>query len=95
VKRFGPTELEELRAQWTDKFVRANPAQPELARFGQTVGRVVTVTWNGRALIDFQDGAWYDIPATPEHLVTVDPAEGQAAYKGNVNSAQRFPERQG
>ena len=65
-----------------------------MARFGEIVGRVVTVNWTGKALIDFQDGGWYDISASSEFLTKVDPAEGKAKYK-NVNSAQPIPEKQG
>jgi hypothetical protein len=95
VKRLSPDQLEALKSRWTDQFVRAHPERPELQRFGQIVGRVVTVNWNGRALVDFQDGAWYDIPADADHLVLIDAAEGQAAYDAKANSAQRLPERQG
>jgi hypothetical protein len=68
-------------------------ARAELQRFAGIVGRVVTVNYNGKALIDFQDGGWYDITASSDYLTKVDPAEGQAKYK-NVNSAQVIPEKQ-
>jgi hypothetical protein len=84
---------DEVRKQWIDQFVKVNEARPELTRFAGIVGRVVTVNYNGRAIVDFQDGAWYDIPASDEYLVRVDAAEG-AKYK-NVNSAQVIPEKQG
>jgi len=63
------------------------------ARFGDTVGRVVTVNYNGRAIVDFQDGGWYDIPASEEHLVKLEASEA-SKYK-NVNSAQVIPDKQG
>jgi hypothetical protein len=87
------TKYDELRNQWIDQFVRANPNRPELKRFGDTVGRIVTVNYNGKAIVDFQDGGWYDIPASEEHLVKVDATEA-AKYK-NVNSAQVIPDKQG
>jgi hypothetical protein len=93
--RLDPARVEELQARWTDRFVRANPERPELKRFGDRVGRVVTVNHNGLALVDFQDGAWYDVPADEGHLTLVDPAEAQKLYNPKANSAQRFPERQG
>jgi hypothetical protein len=49
---------------------------------------------NGKAVVDFQDGGWYDITASEAVLNKVDPAEGKAKYK-NVNSAQLIPEKQG
>ncbi len=88
------TKYDELRTRWLDQFVKVNDNRPELKRFAGVVGRVVTVNYNGRAIVDFQDGAWYDIPASDEHLQKVDATEGQAKYK-NTNSAQLIPEKQG
>jgi hypothetical protein len=85
--------IDELRAEWIDQFVMIKPERPELKRFHGIVGRVVTVNFNGKALIDFQDGGWYDISASSECLVKVDPAEAKTKYK-NVNSAQPIPEKQ-
>ena len=90
----APAHIEALRAEWTDQYVRANPARPELQRFGDTVGRVVTVNFNAKALVDFQDGGWYDIPADPRFLTRVDPAEGKAKFNAKANSAQPIPEKQ-
>jgi len=86
--------IEALRAEWTDQYVRANNDRPELTRFGDRVGRVVTVNWSGKALVDFSDGAWYDITASPLFLQKVDAAEGKAKYDPKVNSAQPIPEKQ-
>jgi len=90
--RFAP--IEDLKRDWTDQFVTVVNVRPELKRFVGIVGRVVTVNCNGKAVIDFQDGAWYDITASSEFLTKVDPAEGTAKYK-NVNSAQPIPDKQG
>ena len=87
------TEKDELRTKWLDQYVKVNEQKAELKRFAGVVGRVVTVNYNGRALIDFQDGAWYDVPASDDYLVKVDATEA-AKYK-NVNSAQVIPEKQG
>lgn len=86
--------LDELRKVWIDQYVRVNPERPELRRFKDIVGRVVTVNCNGKAVIDFQDGAWYDVTADEAFLTRLDAAEGKAKYK-NVNGAQPVPERQG
>ena len=56
-------------------------------------GRVVAINWNNKALVDFQDGAWYDITPSRDFLTKLDPAEGKAKYK-NVNSAQPIPDKQ-
>jgi hypothetical protein len=86
---------EELKRRWTDQYVEVNVARPELRRFAGLVGRVVTVNRNNKAVIDFDDGGWYDISASEEYLTRLDPAEGQKKYKGTANSAQPFPEKQG
>ena len=85
---------EALKSEWTDQYVEVNPDEPELRRFAGIVGRVVTVNWNGKAIIDFQDGGWYDITASTEYLKKLDPETAKAKYK-NVNSAQPIPEKQG
>jgi hypothetical protein len=92
-----PAELrcEALKREWTDQYVEVNPERPELQRFAGIVGRVVTVNQNNKALVDFQDGGWYDINASEECLRKLDPAVAKAKYKGGVNSAQRYPEKQG
>ena len=85
---------EELKREWTDQFVEVNAERPELKRFAGIVGRVITVNYNNKALVDFQDGAWYDITASPEYLKKLGP-EAKAKYDAKVNSAQPIPEKQG
>ncbi len=86
---------EALKHEWTDQFVRVKPERPELKRFEGTIGRVVTVNWNNKAVIDFQDGGWYDITASTDYLQKLDPAEAKAKFNAKVNSAQPIPEKQG
>ena len=88
------TKQDNLRKIWMDQYVKVNESKPELTRFAGVIGRVVTVNYNGKAIVDFQDGGWYDIPASDDYLTKLDAAEGQAKYK-NVNSAQVIPEKQG
>jgi len=92
-----PAELrcEALKREWTDQYVEVNPERPELKRFVGIVGRVVTVNQNNKALVDFQDGGWYDINASEECLRKLDPTVAKAKYKGDVNSAQPYPDKQG
>lgn len=87
-------KVDELKRQWTDQFVTVNAARPELKRFAGIIGRVVTVNYNGKAVVDFQDGGWYDITASSEWLTRLDASEAKAKYK-NLNSAQPIPEKQG
>ena len=91
-----PTDLQydALKREWTDQYVEVNSERPELKRFAGIVGRVVTVNCNNKALVDFQDGGWYDISASLEYLRKLEPATAKAKYKGDVNSAQPFPEKQ-
>ena len=87
--------VEGLKREWTDQFVVVNPEHPELKRFQGLVGRVITVNWNGKAIVDFADGGWYDIAASSDNLRKVDSAEEKAKYDPKANSAQPFPEKQG
>ncbi len=84
-----------LKREWTDQFVLVNPERPELKRFQGIVGRVITVNWNNKAVIDFQDGGWYDITASADCLQKLDPAEAKAKYNAKANSAQPIPDKQG
>ncbi len=67
--------------------------QAELKRFAGRVGRVITVNWNGKALIDFADGAWYDITASTKFLEIV-PKDAAGKFDASANSAQTIPSRQ-
>jgi hypothetical protein len=94
IRHRSPEEINEaLKREWTDQFVEVDAERPELARFKGIVGRVVTVNWNNKALVDFQDGGWYDI--TPDFLRKLDPATARAKYDPKANSAQPIPEKQG
>ena len=83
---------EAQKSEWTDQYVEVDPSRPELKRFVGSVGRVITVNCNNRALVDFADGAWYDI--TTAYLRKVDPAAAKGKYDAKANSAQPFPEKQ-
>lgn len=89
------SQIEGLKREWTDQYVSVNPERPELKRFEGRVGRVITVNWNGKAIIDFADGAWYDIAASVNHLKKLEAADAKAKYDATINSAQPFPEKQG
>ena len=65
-----PDQIEQLRQQWTDKWVVVDESRPELARFAGMAGRVVTINMNGKALVEFQEGRGrYDI--SPQFLKEV------------------------
>jgi len=88
-------EAERLKAEWSDKFVRVKPGFEQYKRFEGLVGRVVTVNFGGKAIVDFADGAWYDVPATDQYLEVVSEEDAKGKYDGTVNSAQKLPVRQG
>ncbi len=71
-------EIERLKRLWTDRRVRIGSERPELARFRPYEGRVVTITMNGRALVEWLDSpgdiGWHDLDL--DDLVALDaPAE--------------------
>jgi hypothetical protein len=86
---------EELKRRWTDQYVQVNAERPELKRFAGIVGRVVTVNRNNKALIDFQDGGWYDITASTDFLTVLDAEAAKGKYDAKANSAQPYPSKQG
>src|SRR5436189_28595 len=67
-------KIEQMKRDFTDKYVLVDATKPELARFRDVVGRVKTVNMNGRALVEFDEYhlniGWYDI--APEYLKVVD-----------------------
>src|SRR6476660_10387234 len=82
---------EQMKRDFTDKYVQVDSARPELARFRDVVGRVKTVNMNGRALVEFDDyhlsTGWYDI--APEYLKVVDkppPRDKKAEAKAKAEA---------
>ncbi len=91
-----PEAVAALQREWTDKLVRVRPeARADLTRFAGRVGRVVTVNYGGRAVVDFADGGWYDIADFIAVLEVVTDEAEAAKYDTTANSAQKFPTRQG
>ncbi|MFO0848610.1 MAG: aminodeoxychorismate/anthranilate synthase component II [Gemmataceae bacterium] len=81
--------VDQLKAAWSDKLVRVRPGvRPELARFEGRVGRVVTVNYGGRAVVDFADGAWYDVPGFETALEEVTDDAERKKYDATANSAR-------
>jgi hypothetical protein len=88
-------KMDELRRIWSDRLVLARADKPELKRFEGKVGRVVTVNYGGKAIVDFADGAWYDVPASEEFLTVLPLDDPQRAkFDATANSAQPHPQRQ-
>ena len=90
-----PERIAELKREWTDRFVKVRPgSRAELTRFEGSVGRIATVNFNGKAVVDFGDGAWYDVGDFAAVFEIVPPEEAKS-YDPTANSAQKFPMRQG
>jgi len=88
--------VDDLKRTWTDKRVRVSVhARPDLVRFAGRVGRVVTINYSGRAVVDFADGAWYDIHDFAAVLEVVTDETEAKKYDASANSAQTLPARQG
>jgi hypothetical protein len=49
-------EIERLKRQYAGRRVRVDARRPELARWANVHGRIVTITHNAQALVQF-DGA--------------------------------------
>ena len=86
--------VDQLRATWSDRFVTVKAGmRDDLKRFEGRAGRVITVNYSGRAVVDFADGAWYDIADFENVLVEASDDE-KKTYDSTVNSAQKIPQRQ-
>ena len=88
--------VDALKRAWTDKIVRVKPGlRADLARFEGRIGRVVTVNYNGRAVVDFADGGWYDLADYAAVLEVVTDEVVAKKYDAGANRAQKSPARQG
>ena len=89
--------IEELKHDYTDKYVVVDETRPELLRFKGAVGQVKTVNMSGRALVEFNTFAnigWYDID--PDFLKVVEappppPIEEKKPEKKPVKEAAAKP----
>ena len=59
----SPEEVERLKQQYAGQRVLVDARRPELARWANLPGRVVTINQNGQALVQFDgpDRGWHDI----------------------------------
>lgn len=87
--------VDQWKREWSDRYVRVKPGvRADLTRFEGRVGRVVTVNYSGRAVVDFGDQAWYDISDFQLVLDEVTDDAEKKTYKADANSAQAIPARQ-
>ena len=85
----------QLRANWEGTYVEIEAsAPPKFHRFFGKLGRVITVNKNGCVIVDFADGAWYDVPSPNAILKKVDDPARINTFDTAANSAQPLPSRQ-
>ena len=81
-------QIEQLKQQYTDKYVVVDETRPELRRFKGQTGIVKTVNMSGRALVEFDANlniGWYDIEL--DYLNVVDkPLEKEDAPKAKAKA---------
>jgi len=86
--------VEQLKSQYTDKYVKVDARRPELARFRDAVGQVKTVNMNGRALVEFLDYhlniGWFDIDLSC--LTVVEPPPKEVTAKPEAKRPHDKPE---
>ena len=86
--------IEQLKRQYTDKYVVVDESRPELARFRGVTGIVKTVNMSGRALVEFDSYhaniGWYDIELDFLHVVPK-PEPGEAPAHGAKPAAKAAP----
>jgi hypothetical protein len=60
---FPAEELEDLKRQYAGRRVLVDAQRPELARWTNVPGRIVTINHNGQAIVQFDgpDQGWHDI----------------------------------
>jgi hypothetical protein len=84
-----------LRSTWEGQYVEVVSGAPaKFQRFLGKLGRVVTVSKNGYVIVDFADGAWYDVSHPNAILLKVDDPERIKTFDTTANSAQPLPTRQ-
>jgi hypothetical protein len=77
-----PTEVEKLKREWTGRRVTIDSDSPQLRRFRELLGTVVTLNMNSRALVRFDgsvDIGWYDIALADLKPVAAPPAPQETA----------------
>ena len=85
----------QLRTMWEGSYVEIVPGAPaKFQRFAGKLGRVITVNKNGCVIVDFADGAWYDVPNPNAMLTKVDDPARIQTFDATANSAQPLPTRQ-
>ncbi len=74
-----PERVEKLKQEYAGQYVVIDTECAELARLKDIVGRVRTVNFNGRVLVEFDgpDRAWYDLEL--DYLKVVDKSQSNGS----------------
>jgi hypothetical protein len=81
--------IEKLKLEYTGRSVVVDSDRPALARWARQPGRVKTINYNGRALVQFEgaDQSWHEIEL--DDLKVVDtPSPESAGGNGLAGSGQ-------
>jgi hypothetical protein len=73
----SPEEIQKLKEMYTGRNIIVEAIHPELTRWTNVPGRVITFNCNGRAIVQFEgaDEGFYDIE--PEYLQLAEPSAEQ------------------
>jgi hypothetical protein len=73
-----PEELANLKETYTGRTVMVEALRPELTRWANVPGHVITFNCNGRAIVQFEgaDQGFYDID--PDYIKPVEPPADQS-----------------
>lgn len=87
--------IRKLQEEFTDKYVTVDQSRPELQRFGGLIGRVKTVNFSGRALVEFDEWinniGWFDIDTSFLKIADAAEVERIAAKKEEGKKAHKAP----
>jgi hypothetical protein len=87
-------QIEKLKREFTDQFVKVDARLPELKRFDDFVGQVKTVNMSGRALVQFDawnNIGWYDIDVAYLKVVPKPEASSGTSEHGAKPAAKAAP----
>ena len=86
-----PERIEKLKQEYAGQYVVIDTECAELARLKDIVGRVRTVNFNGRVLVEFDgpDRAWYDLEL--DDLKVVDKSQPNGDGETSASTAKKTP----
>ena len=88
-----PERIEKLKQEYAGQYVVIDTECAELARLKDIVGRVRTVNFNGRALVEFDgpDRTWHDLEL--EYLKVIDKSESNGTESPVADNTDKAPNK--